>query len=121
MGDYSLPEVRNESLIRIETDSVVMISYMSMGDGYGIYLGTYKLRGRKVIFTVVPYFLWLSDEEQARRKERTYVKFKCKITREGCLKHTLIPQRIFCPKDDLDQSQLALLDSARSLVKEYVP
>ncbi|MEL6635071.1 MAG: hypothetical protein AAFQ83_26645, partial [Bacteroidota bacterium] len=117
----ALRDVMKESLIRIEADSVVMISYMSMGDGYGIYLGTYKLRGRSVIFTVVPYFLWLSDEEQARRKEKTYVKFKCKLTREGCLRHVLIPYRIFCPRDNLDSSQLALLDSARFLVKEHLP
>ncbi len=116
VGDYSRREFFKESLLRVEADSVVMISYMSVGDGYSVFLGTYRLRGRRVICKLTPFHLFLDDSSPPEWKMSSTVVYKYRITEEGNLQFIPFLSDVFHRRDDLDPSQLELLELAPSLV-----
>ena len=116
-GDYSTRTGPGREILRVDSSSVICISYFAIGDGYSIHLGTFKLRGRTIVFILDDYFPVTGFP--TRWEKDSKFKLKYRVSEDGNFISKGYPHYILYRSDSLSKDQVELLEIAPSLVEKY--
>ncbi|MEO0582813.1 MAG: hypothetical protein AAF135_11365 [Bacteroidota bacterium] len=117
-GDYQRYSEENKAIMRIGMDSVIMVAYHGVGEGYDILLGTYKIRRKHLILHLDCYQMRPAFPLATWKKINT-TKHRLKISPTGELVHANYPKSYFRKNDRLEIAQQELLGFAPSWIKDY--
>ncbi|MEZ4829765.1 MAG: hypothetical protein R3C61_26300 [Bacteroidia bacterium] len=115
VGDYSIKSGHGKSILRIDSTYVIAIPYYTVGDGYSIHWGRYKIRGRKIILLLDGYVLLPGNPPHWEKKFKSRDTYK--MSPEGDLINKWHPNFSLYRNHSLSEDQRKLLEMAPSMVK----